>query len=100
MATRIERVEVRKRGFFGMVFWLVFLAFNALMALWMFAGIKGASDQYQATTDAASHAGTAIGGTVALGILLWIWLFGAIILGLLVLLSRGKKVTIERTIEG
>ncbi|MER9221848.1 hypothetical protein NKI48_23455 [Mesorhizobium sp. M0644] len=96
---RIERVEVRKRGFFGMMFWLLFLAFNGLMALWMFAGLKRATDQYQATTDAASHAGAAIGATIATGILLWIWLFGGIILGLLVLLSRGKKVTIERTID-
>ncbi|RWI90520.1 MAG: hypothetical protein EOR22_23545 [Mesorhizobium sp.] len=94
----IERIEKRKRGFFGMVFWWMFLAFNILMGLWMFAGIKGVSEQYHATTDAASHVGTAIGGTVAVGVLLWIWVFGDIILGLLVVLSRGKKVTIERTV--
>ncbi|RUW62123.1 hypothetical protein [Mesorhizobium sp. M7A.F.Ca.US.008.03.1.1] len=95
----IERIETRKRGFFGMLFWWMFLAFNALMGLWMFAGIKGASQQYQATTDAASHVGTAIGGSIAIGILLWIWVFGDIILGLLVLLSRGKRITIEQTVN-
>jgi hypothetical protein len=94
----IERIEKRKRGFFGTLFWWMFLAFNALMGLWIFSAIKLASLQYQATTDAASHAGTAIGGTVAVGMLLWLWLFGDIILGLLVALSRGKKVTIERTV--
>ncbi|KQZ29134.1 hypothetical protein ASD50_18250 [Mesorhizobium sp. Root552] len=97
--SRIERVEVRKRGFFGMVFWLMFLAFNALMALWLVFTIKSASDQFQATSDAASQAGTAVGGTIATGVLLWIWVFGDIILGLLVMLSRGRKVTIERTIN-
>jgi hypothetical protein len=94
----IERIEKRKRGFFGMLFWLVFLAFNVLMGLWMFFAIKISSEHYQATADAASQAGTAIGGTIAVGILVWLWLFGDIILGLLVLLSRGKKVTIERTV--
>jgi hypothetical protein len=97
---RIERIEKRNRGFFGMIFWWMFLAFNALMGLWIFYAIKMASQQYQATTDAAAHAGTAIGGTIAVGMLLWLWLFGDIILGLLVALSRGKNVTIERTVEG
>ncbi|MEI8715864.1 MAG: hypothetical protein EOS05_10370 [Mesorhizobium sp.] len=94
----IERIEKRKRGFFGMIFWWMFLAFNALMGLWIFYAIKISSEHFQATADAASQAGTAIGGTLAVGMLLWLWLFGDIILGLLVALSRGKKVTIERTV--
>ncbi|MBZ9927773.1 hypothetical protein FJW04_22005 [Mesorhizobium sp. B2-7-3] len=94
----IERIEKRKRGFFGMIFWWMFLAFNALMGLWIFYAIKLSSEHYQATTDAAGQAGTAIGGTLAVGMLLWLWVFGDIILGLLVALSRGKKVTIERTV--
>ncbi|RRH94245.1 hypothetical protein EH240_27580 [Mesorhizobium tamadayense] len=76
------------------------MAFNGLMGLWIFYAAKISSEHYQAMADAASQAGTAIGGTIAVGILLWLWMFGDIILGLLVLLSRGKKVTIERTIEG
>ncbi|MER9524113.1 hypothetical protein NKI96_11060 [Mesorhizobium sp. M0292] len=94
----IERIEKRKRGFFGMIFWWMFLAFNALMGLWVFYAIKISSEHYQATSDAAGQAGTAIGGTLAVGMLLWLWVFGDIILGLLVALSRGKKVTIERTV--
>ncbi|TIU13359.1 MAG: hypothetical protein E5W44_03675 [Mesorhizobium sp.] len=94
----IERIEKRKRGFFGMLFWWMFLGFNILMGLWMFSAIKLSSDQFQSSTDAAHQAGTAIGGTIAVGVLLWIWVFGDIILGLLVALSRGKKVTIERAV--
>jgi F0F1-type ATP synthase membrane subunit a len=96
---RIERVETRRRGFFGTIFWWVFLAFNVLLGLWLFYAIKISSEHFQATADAAAQAGTAIGGTLAVGILLWLWVMGDVILGLLVLLSRGKKVTIERTIE-
>ncbi|RUX08201.1 MAG: hypothetical protein EOS71_00575 [Mesorhizobium sp.] len=95
----IERVEIRRRGIFGTLVWWIFIAFNALMVLWMYFAIKGTSTQYQATTDAAAQAGTAIGGGIAVVMLLWVWIFGAIILGLIVALSRGKKVTIERTID-
>jgi hypothetical protein len=96
---RIERVEVRRRGIFGTLVWWLFIAFNALMVLWLVMAMKGVSTQYQGTTDAAAQAGTAIGGGIAAVMLLWIWIFGAIILGLIVALSRGKKVTIERTID-
>lgn len=97
--SKIERVETRKRGFFGMIFWWMLLAFNAFMGLWLFHAVKISSEHFQATTDAASQAGTAIGGTIAAGVLLWLWVFGDVVLGLLVLLSRGKKVTIERVVE-
>ncbi|MDG4903537.1 MULTISPECIES: hypothetical protein [unclassified Mesorhizobium] len=76
----------------------MFLAFNGFMGLWIFYAIKISSQHFQETADAVAQAGTAIGGTIAVGMLLWLWLFGDIILGLLVVLSRGKKVTIEQTV--
>lgn len=44
-----------------------------MMALWLFFTIKISSEHYQATADAAGQVGTAIGGTIATGILLWLW---------------------------
>jgi hypothetical protein len=80
--------EVRKRGFFGIIFKWLFILFNLLMAVWLFAywaqlgGMKTASD--------AERVGQAIGGTIGTGMLLFFWVAGAIILGLFTLLTRGK----------
>lgn len=98
MAT-IVRTEKRKRGIFGMLVWWVFLAFNAIMAALCFMTIKGAVDVGQQTTDAAHQAGAAIGGTLATGLMLTIWLVGSLILGLIVALTRGKTVTTERVVD-
>jgi hypothetical protein len=58
------------------------------MALWIYSTIKVSSDVDEA-----------VAGTIAVGVLLLLWVVGDVILGLLVLLSRGRKVTIERTID-
>lgn len=94
---KIIRKEVRKRGIFGWIFLIAFWGFNAVMALSLYAGIKGVSEiQPQ---DAAQEAGTVIGATFGVGMLLAIWLLGALLLGLLVLFSRGRKTIIEETVE-
>ena len=48
----------------------------------------------QLARDAAYHAGTMIGGAIAFSMILWFWFLGAVVLGILMLLTRGKKVTI------
>lgn len=97
---QIVRIEQRKRGIFGTIVWWLFLAFNAFMAAWMYFAISSVAEVASQTSDAAQQAGAAIGGTIASGMILWLWLLGAVILGLIVALSRGKKVTIEKVIEG
>ncbi|CZT36132.1 hypothetical protein [Rhizobium sp. 9140] len=98
MAT-IIRTTKRKRGLFGTLVWWLFLAFNALMAIGLYAGITATGKQYQGSSDAAFQAGTAIGGTIAVGGLLFIWLTGSLILGLIVALTKGKEVMIEKTVD-
>ena len=76
-------------------FTYVILAFNLLMLIWIIAGAASASGtpndcgSLDATTcDDASDVGTAIG----IGILIALWAFGDIILGVLWLITnRGKK---------
>lgn len=94
MAT-IVRKEKRKRGFFGWVFLILFLGFNALMVLWLGAYWAALSDME--TSSSAEAAGAAIGGTIGSGMLLTLWVFGDIILGIFVLLTRGQKIIIEET---
>jgi uncharacterized membrane protein YeaQ/YmgE (transglycosylase-associated protein family) len=69
--TRMPRViqrEIRKRGFFGWIFLILFWIFNAFMAAWLFA--------YWALLNRPEHlndiqrAGAVIGGTIGTGVLL------------------------------
>jgi len=96
MAT-VVRQEVRKRGFFGWVFLLLFLGFNLLMLLWLVAGVSAVADM-DAAGDAES-AGRAVGGAIGFGIILFLWVSGSVILGLLALLTRGRKTVVTETVR-
>lgn len=98
MAT-IVRTETRRRGIFGTIMWWVFLGYNALMAFGFLSGLKNAGEVVERSADEASKAGAALGTIVGAGAILVIWLIGALVLGLIVALTRGKKVTVERVVE-
>ena len=86
MATTVT--TVRKRGFFGWVFLILFLVFNAFMALLLFALWAHPSGGSGRITN-----GEVLGG----GLVIFAWCLGSVILGLLALLTRGSKtVTTER----
>ena len=95
---KVIRREVRRRGFFGWVFLVIFLAFNAFMAAWMYAYWSSISEV--AATSEAAKTGKIVGVTIATGILLTFWAMGSVVTGLLALLTRGRKTIIEETIEG
>jgi uncharacterized paraquat-inducible protein A len=86
-------VQLRKpkRGFFGKVFKFVFVVFNLLMAAWMFSYFGAVGDLTSTASSGAEKAGAAVGATLATGMLLAIWGFGDIILGMLVLFTRPKS---------
>lgn len=96
MAT-VTRIEKRKRGIFGWVFLILFWAFNALMLAWFIGGMGATSETVAAAASDAERAGAAIGTMIGAGMILSIWVMGDIILGVLVLLTRGKKVIVETT---
>jgi hypothetical protein len=94
---RIIRKETRKRGFFGWLFLLAFIGFNLLMIAWLVQYWSTLS-QMTATSD-AEKVGAAIGGTLGSGMILTLWALGDVILGIIVLLTRGRKTIIEETVE-
>lgn len=96
--TRIIRRETRKRGFFGWVFLIIFVLFNLYMAYALFAGLANVGSSPMPDSE-AGRAGAAIGTTIGLGLILGIWASGAVITGLLALLTRGNKVVVEETAE-
>jgi hypothetical protein len=91
--TRIVRTEHRKRGFFGFVFKWVFVLFNIFMLICLIAGIANVGGT--PPMNEAEKAGQAVGLVIGVGLIMSIWGAGALILGLFVMLTRGKKVVIE-----
>lgn len=80
-----------KRGFFGLIFKWLLIAFNILMLVWLvsYTGLIGES--YETSISDAERTGTAIGGTLGVGLLLVFWVLGDIILGLATVLTRPRK---------
>lgn len=92
MATVVRR-EIRKRGFFGWLFLILFVLFNAFM-LW--AVVAGINDMASLPAETgAEQAGKAIGGAIGFAMLMLVWVAGAVILGLFALLTRGRKTIVE-----
>jgi len=95
---KIVRREIRKRGFFGWIFLLLFLGFNALMVLWLVSYWSAISGGPSSGGDAA-RAGHAIGATIGTGMIFFFWTAGAVITGLFALLTRGRKTYIEESVD-
>jgi hypothetical protein len=93
MSAIVQR-HVRKRGFFGKVFKFLFIAFNALMFVWVVSYWITLNGMLQTSTSEATTAGMQIGATIGTGLLLFLWCVGSVILGLITLLSRGSTVVI------
>jgi hypothetical protein len=93
----IVRREVSDRTPIGKFFKYLFIAFNILMPIVLFAGCAAASNEISNAgtgseyADAAT-AGATIGAGLAMGSLLFVWLVGDVVLGLLVLFTRRKKI--------
>ena len=92
------RIETRQRSIFGKIFALLFWAFNAFMVTALVIGVKNGTEVAAGMTTDAEQAGAAIGATLGIGMLMSVWFFGAVILGLFSYMTRGKKVITE-TVE-
>lgn len=92
-ATKCPKCGVRlrkaKRTIMGKIFKWLFILFNVAMIYSFVASIGGIRDMPE-TKSSAEQAGRAIGATLSFGVLLTIWVFGDVILGLFVLFTRPK----------
>ena len=86
--------EVRRRGFFGHVFKLAFILFNILMAAWLVSYWVAVSETLQSAQSEAERAGGAIGTAMGTGMLVFFWVAGSVILGLITLLTRGQRILV------
>lgn len=86
----IVRREVSDRTVFGKIAKWIFILFNILMLVWIVGGIVSVSNT--PAFGEAEQAGRAIGATIGVTLLLALWVMGDIILGIIVLLTRRKKI--------
>lgn len=96
--TRIVRTERYRRGIFGHLIKWVFIAFNLLMVYALSQYWVGLGELERPASE-AGRAGAAIGGTIGTGMIVFFWVAGAVILGLLTILTRGRKVIVEEERE-
>ncbi len=80
----IER-ENRRRGFFGWVFLVIFLAFNAFMVVFLITYWKLLAEM------PPEWAGSTTGSVLGTGTILFFWVSGAVTTGLLVLLTGSRQ---------
>lgn len=66
------------------------------MAWGLVAGINSAGEVINDPASGAERMGAAIGATLGVGMVLSIWVMGGIILGLMMLFTRGKKIVITK----
>lgn len=86
-----KQLRKPKRSFMGKLFKWSFILFNILMVIWMFGYMGVIGEGMDSAADEYESAGTAIGGTIGIGILLFLWALGDIILGMFVLFTRPKS---------
>lgn len=94
MSAIVQR-HVRKRGFFGKLFKFLFIAFNALMLIWVVSYWVTLGGMFQTAASDATKTGMEIGAAIGTVALLFLWMAGSVILGLITLLSRGSTVVIS-----
>lgn len=75
-------IERRDRSLLGRIVAVCFWGWQVAMAIWLFSYIGEVTDQYRTTINVAEQTGTAIGGTLGVTMILWIWVIGAVIGGL------------------
>ena len=84
------RLKKVKRGFFGKLFKWSFIFFNILMGGWLIAGMSAAAEGLGGMSS-AEQAGIAVGAGIGAVLIIGLWIFGDIILGLVVLFTRPKS---------
>ena len=92
---RVKQIEKRRRGPFGWIVAILFYGFSIVMILMMaltWVGVGSVGDSF----DDASVAAIGVAGFFSTVALIWFWLFGAIILGIMMFFTRGKKIILTR----
>ena len=95
---RIVRIVKRRRGFFGWIVLMLFALFNLFMAAWL-AAYWPAGFPLAAANALGERVSAALGVAMGVGVIVGVWAVGAIVLGLLTRLIRGRNVVVDEMTE-
>src|SRR3954453_2789250 len=96
VSNRVVEMVRYERGIFGKIFKFLFVAFNIVMLIWLLSSFSHLFQSFNEHPDEASRTGATAGFLAVAMFQLIMWIAGAVILWLLMSLTRGKKI-IERT---
>jgi len=88
-------MERPRRGTFGSFFKILFILFNVAMAIWLvvlFYSMHRAEPPAVPAAAIATRDIMAVSSSIAVSLIVGIWACGAVILGLLTHLTRGREV--------
>lgn len=80
-----------QRSTIGKFFKYTFIGFNILMFIWLIGGVGSASQSISNTSSEAEQAGAAIGTGIGAIFIIFLWVAGDVILGILTYFTKAKK---------
>tara|TARA_Y100000590_G_C15403280_1_gene894678 strand:+ start:447 stop:839 length:393 start_codon:yes stop_codon:yes gene_type:complete len=86
------------RSLLGNIFKWWFVIFNILMVVWIGSAINTTDEAIQDSEDEYEEAGAAVGGTIATGFICGIWFIGAVIFGMLAMVTKPSGTVITTTV--
>jgi hypothetical protein len=89
----VIRTEKRQRSGLGKVIKWTFIGYNVFCAVWLATGLSAVTSIK--THSIAEQVGAGIGASIGFAAVVATWVAGSILLGILVLLTRGDKVIVE-----
>lgn len=85
-----KQLRKPRRSVMGKIFLWIFYLFNAFMAWALVSGINAVSKDMGTPMSDAEMVGATIGTGLGIGMMLMLWAMGAVITGLLALMTRPK----------
>jgi hypothetical protein len=86
-------ITTHKRGFFGRIWQILFWLFQAIMVALIWANYSAVKEVGGDCANTACGAGVALGAGMVAATGWLVWILGTVILGILLLATRGKLVT-------
>lgn len=80
-----------KRSMFGTLVKYSFISCNVLMLIWFVTGVGAAAEGIDKSSSDAEQVGATIGTGLGAMMIIFIWVSGAAILGLLTILTKAKR---------
>jgi uncharacterized membrane protein len=87
----MEKQTKPQRNAVGKIIKWTFIVFNILMLVWLIGGVGSASSEISEIQDEASRAGAEIGTGLGAMMIIFVWMAGAVVLGILTYFSRAKR---------